>query len=415
MMEYFPRMIVGRDRVHLTPRSANRYIEAIYEMFKHVDQASGYSLVDFESPDLTLVPDTARSGRDWNEEEDEDMEESSGTEITPPTDPISPSRTLSMVSLSMLPITLPSMNNRPQRAPAILTGGNATAIRPSFPAITSNSGVRFAVPPPGFATTTTQPPPASAPVPPPTTWPTMLTPELSTSLSRIEQRLGLIEAKSIQDNIMMAVIKEDLDTEANRAMLDRLTIIGIKIQDLGRMKDDERNPLMKSKVEETIKKIVDDDQEFEVVFVRHLNRQSRSTDFTILEVRFKSEKQAADVRSSFIKKRNSAGLENINITPTVRLATRVRIEILQAIGIAMKKEDSSVTKTQCLQFVPKPVLKVFRSDSRGQEYSRVMTFADCIIWTLENDAEKSLGLKKAYDRAGSAFRGLMSQHFVIMA
>lgn len=243
----------------------------------------------------------------------------------------------------------------------------------------------------------------------------MLTPELSTSLVKIEERLGTLEAKSIQDNLMMASLKEEQDTEANRAMQDRLTIIGIRIPNINKMKDAEKNPAMKSKVEELVTKLKDHDKDCEVIFIRHLNRQAKRPENTVLEVRFKDERQAGMVRSNFIKNRESSDLENINITPTVRLATRVRVEILQSISDVIKRHDGSVVKIQCLQFVAKPILKVYRKGPRGEEYVKVMTFIDSVIWIKENALDDQLNLRKAYQRAGSAFRGTMGQHFVVMS
>jgi hypothetical protein len=243
----------------------------------------------------------------------------------------------------------------------------------------------------------------------------MLTPELSTSLSKIEQRLGALENKALRDNVMMATLREDQDTEANRAMLDRLTVLGIRIPNIRRMKDQDRIQMMRQKVEELFDKLKEEGQVYEIIFVKHLNRQARNPDNTVLEVRLGDSKQAGDIRSKFIQKRTSSEWENYNITPAVRLSTRVRVELLQAIGRVIKADDETVSRTQCLQFVPRPVLKVYRKDSRGNEFHRIMTFIDCVIWVMENNLEKSLDLKKAYERAGSNFSGTLAQHFVLMS
>jgi len=418
MTEYHTGLSIGRDRVHLVPRSAMKYVQSIYEAFRTIDQQQGYSIVEFESPDFTLTPANARLN--WEEDEDEDMDEDTdiGMEIFPPTESISPNRTLSMASASIL-TSMPSLNRIDQRSPTrtvILTGGNNVPIGPNL--AMGNPGVRFNVPPPGLSVAGNNVN-RNQLTPAPIAWPTMLTPELSTSLTRIEQRLGVLESKSLQDNLMMATIKEEQDAEANRNMLDRLTIMGIKITDVRKMKEAEKIPIMKSKLEELLQKLKEEGQAFEVVFVRHLNRQSkgqnRNQDYVIMEARFASAKQASDIRTNFIKKRNAPGLDGINITPAVRLSTRVRIELMQAVATELKKSDREITKTQCVQFVPKPVLKIFRNDSRGNEYSRIMTFSDCVVWVIENDAEKRLNLTKAYECAGSAFRGMMPQHFVIMS
>jgi hypothetical protein len=172
---------------------------------------------------------------------------------------------------------------------------------------------------------------------------------------------------------------------------------------------------MRQKVEDFINPLKEAEQEYEITFVKHLNQHSRNPDNTVLEARFKNEKQASSIRANFIKKKDHADFSSYNVTPAVRLATRVRIEIIQAVARVLKRTDSTVSKTQCLQFVPKPTLKVFRKDNGGNESSRVMSFVDCILWVLENELEKSVDLSKASQRAGSNFRSTMAQHFVIMS
>jgi hypothetical protein len=397
MTDYTNGLSIGSDRVHLVPLAARKYIELIYELFRKIEQETKLHIVDFESPDLTVMPD------------DMDTDHDAGIEVVPPNADISMNKTLSNVSPSMLRSSIQTSRQTPASlGNVLLTGGNAVLASNPHPAA-PHPGVRFSVPPPPI------PNPICASAPAPATWPTMLTPELSTSLARIEQRIGSLETKSLQDNIMMAALQEEQDTEANKTMLDRITILGIRIKNINKMRDAERNPLMRSKVEEFISQFKEKDQEYQIEFVRHLNRKSRFPDNTVLEVRFRDEAQARSIRTNYIKIRDNSDLDNFNVTPTVRLATRVRIEILQAVSKLVRQHDSSVSKVHCLQFVSKPVLKVFRKDVRGNEYPTVMSFIDCVIWTLENDLEKSLDLRKAYQKAGSAFKGRMSQHFVIMS
>ena len=79
----------------------------------------------------------------------------------------------------------------------------------------STQGMNFTVPPPppGFLATQGS-----------NAW---RTPEVNSSLALIERRLGRLEAKTFYDNVMMAGLQQEQDTEANRSMLDRVTISGI--------------------------------------------------------------------------------------------------------------------------------------------------------------------------------------------
>ena len=120
-----------------------------------------------------------------------------------------------------------------------------------------------------------------------------------------------------------------------------------------------------------------------------------------------------DLRTEFVKKQKSLA-EKININPLVRLATRVRIEILHSVAEAMKKLDHSIVKAYCLQYVPKPVIKIVRKSLTGNEFNTTVTFIDAIAWVKENEHRVLEDLKKARDRAGATYRGTMAQHFVIL-
>lgn len=397
---YAPDLKVGPDGVHLIPHAANKFIERIHQTFVRIDQDKGWNLAQVEASTGSVS---------WADDEEQRSDEF-GTPLVPPTNDVSPSRTLSMVSMSMLPsrsLTLQgprTLNTTQHRLFDLVgsgTGANATPIRPRGPFLHN-----YQMPPPSMPMRTA--PAASQP----STWPTMLTPELNSSLDKISLRVGYLETKSFHDNLMMAALKEAEDTEANRAMLNRVTVIGIKILDFHKMSNEEKVEAMKAKAQEVFDELAETGQKFEPVFVRHLNRKVRGQDSLILEVKLATEKQAIDLRANYVKKRE--GLGSINIVPVTRLSTRVRIEILQAVAPLVKRQDRSVSKVQCLQFQPKPVLKITKTDNRGNEAFRMMPFIECVTWIKENGLEKAVDLSKAYNRAGASFRGIMSQTFVLL-
>jgi hypothetical protein len=214
--------------------------------------------------------------------------------------------------------------------------------------------------------------------------------------------------------MMMATMKEEQDTEANKAMLDRLTVLGVRIPNLSRMKDKDKIEPMRNRIQEVFDKLADEGQKFVAGFVRHLNRQIRGNRSAVIEVKVESGKQAEEIRKNFVKKKDERDFEGINIVPTVRQSTRVRVEIMLAAATLIKQHDASVTKTQCLQYIPKPVLRITREDRAKQEYTRFMSFVEVIIWVKENGYEKDIDLRKARDRAGASFRSILQQTFVIM-
>ena len=97
------------------------------------------------------------------------------------------------------------------------------------------------------------------------------------------------------------------------------------------------------------------------------------------------------------------------------LATRVRIEILHSVVDLYKRHDPTVERAMCLQYIPKPVIKIIRKTAAGTESVRTMTFIEAVCWVKENDYCNSIKLARAYERAGSTFRATMAQHFVIMS
>ena len=91
------------------------------------------------------------------------------------------------------------------------------------------------------------------------------------------------------------------------------------------------------------------------------------------------------------------------------MATRVRVEILHSVATLIARNDSSVVRAMCLQYIPKPVIKIVHKSAGGGEHSRTMTFIEAVCWVKENGSSNSINLQKAYERAGAAFRGTLSQ------
>ena len=121
----------------------------------------------------------------------------------------------------------------------------------------------------------------------------------------------------------------------------------------------------------------------------------------------------------FIAARNSGGeaatsLSGINVAPVVRLATRVRVEIMRAIADQMKKMDKTIAKAFCLQFVPRPIIKIIRKNAAGVELTRTKSFIEAVCWAKEEDLIDVIDWKPANDRAGSSFAGRKPQFFVVL-
>ena len=212
---------------------------------------------------------------------------------------------------------------------------------------------------------------------------------------------------------MTAGLKEELDTEANKAMLNRVTVSGIEIPELQSAPEGERVKIIKAKICELFDLMKDPEQSYEILFVRHLNQQKRGAKSAVIEVKLANPKQAQEIRAAFVKKRKELPAK-LNVAPVVRLATRVRIEMMHAISELLKRHDQSVTSAYCLQYIPKPVIKVVRRSYAGVEVSRTMSFCDAISWVQMEGLVNVVDFRKARERAGASLRSTLSQHFVLL-
>jgi hypothetical protein len=60
------------------------------------------------------------------------------------------------------------------------------------------------------------------------------------------------------------------------------------------------------------------------------------------------------------------------------------------------------------------MIKIVRKDRAGNEVAKNMSFLESVSWVKENNCERTLDLRKAYERAGAAFRGTLQQTFVVL-
>ena len=403
----------GSDGTHLTQLSANRYIEHVNNFFIKVCTESGLAQVELSGPEAQSQP---RSG-DWSEEMEVGMEPEVDSEAVnslepPQEDELAPARAITMLSPSMLTQMRPTPSlagtasgspaHTMRNTPLNLSRNNRAPGQNRAPDATQARLINLASQTPD----TSRPPPALGQG-------RSNGPGLGPGTLTLEKRVSQLESNSFYTNLMTAILKEEQDTEANKALLNRVTVSGVVIENLTRMNDTDKVRAMRDKIEELFNQIKEPEQTLEVQFVRHLNKQVRGQKSAVIEVKLADAQQAKLLRAEFVKKFNVFG-KKINITPVVRLATRVRIEIMHSVCFYLKRNDPTITKAACLQFVPKPVIKVTRKTAGGTETSRTMTFADSINWVKENGLMDSIDLSKARDRAGASFRGTLQQHFVLL-
>ena len=376
--EYLKEINAGVDGTHLTKKSSQRYISRVHDLFEQVNKEARLSCVTFEAPPLE-----AAASANWADEMAAVQDEDAVSVLGPPdNDPPSPARTSSMMSESLLlpPSTQPSIS-------LINSETQQRLLRMAHP-----------VPLPDLS------------LPPPIAAAGRLQEQVNPP--GLDRRVAALESAAFFNNLTMAALKEEQDTEANKAMLNRVSVSGLVIEGIQSMVESERIQAMRNKVQEVIDLVKEPDQVFEIQFVRHLNRQ-RGQKYAVVEVKLADVKQAKMFRDNFVKKRKALP-EKVNVTPVVRLATRVRVEIMYSICTQLKKHDPSIIKAMCLQYVPKPVIKLVSKTTAGGELVRTMTFIDAIRWVKANGYFGKIDLSKAYDRAGASCRGTLAQNFVLM-
>ena len=373
----------GADGTHLTGNSAKHYIRQIQDFAVKIESASKVKCIEFDS-----TPE-GDPGMDWNEEMvASDIDKEAVNILVAPGDQDLP----------------------PPERSGTSSGSILAPPRLNFPADdTQQRLMRLASPIPF--------PDMSIP-PPGSTNSGRRTPQPETeevSLNSLARRVGALEAKTFYDNLTTASLKEELDSEANKAMLNKVTFSGVVIPGLEGLNDTDKIRVMRAKVQEIIELLQEPNQEFEVQFVKHLNKQVKGQKTSVLEVRFANSQQAMGLRAEFAKKQKTVTLPSkVNITPVVRLATRVRIEMMHSIANLIKQHDRAVTRAMCLQYIPKPVIKLSYKSAAGEDYSRSMSFIEAISWVKENGYQQTIDLKKARDRAGASFRSTLSQNFVLL-
>ena len=376
----------GADGVHLTRSSASKYIEAVNNFIIDLSKASGIGSIELLEPEAGGPIDLSASN--WAESMEESDPEAV-VNLTPPDDSV------------VTPSRIATMLHPPSMSPSILNMSGPRAFTEADSRIVGRTQTQQRL----LQLAGTMP---DLSIPPP-----QVSPLDQSAMAKLERRVGKLEAKSFHDNLTMALLKEEMDTEANKAMLNRVTISGINSEGLGGLQEPDKIKKMREKVKEVIDALKGEGQDYEVLFVRHLNKQKNGAKTAVIEVKLKDEKQAKELRAEFVKKRKSLD-DKINITPVVRLSTRVRVEMMHTIAEALKREDATVTKAHCLQFVPKPVIKVVRQTAGGSEVVRTMSFGEAISWVKLNCHRDTLDFKKARERAGATFRGTLAQNFVLM-
>ena len=227
--------------------------------------------------------------------------------------------------------------------------------------------------------------------------------------SNIETRVTKIEmdtkARNHNDSMVTARIREEIDWMMNVKKEDKLIVTGFVSQAAMPTDRVEKKNWLNAVAGEALNFLVAESADG-IQFVT-AGRQIANGLPTMLEVKMRTREMAINIRKEYAKKKkDKIEMGNLFVANSVTLATRVRTDILKAIGTKCSNAEFEMF---VVGFTSRPVLQVKRKDGSGQS---ALTFADAVakFGRLMSRGD----LQQAYGRAGTSFAGQMQQNFVVL-
>ncbi len=214
-----------------------------------------------------------------------------------------------------------------------------------------------------------------------------------------------LRERNLQDSIVTARIREEIDFMANIKKEDRMIITGLNSKIPMPKQTEEKKKWLNDIVGEILNKI-EPGAASHIVFASLGSRNQRF--IPLVEVKLDSRDLAMKIRKQFAQKKKETDFGRVFIANSVTLGTRVRVDILKAMAehYSTDKETLSVSA-----FISRPVLHV--KSKEGGFRVGTYNFSDALTKYGANLTQKELNA--AYKRAGSAFKGQMQQNFVVLS
>ena len=229
----------------------------------------------------------------------------------------------------------------------------------------------------------------------------------------IDQRLGKLEyeidERRWNDNLLFARTRKELDTATNKTKEDRIIITGLTSSTPPPRDKVQKSQWIRKIVADTLKRIKPD-FDGKIGFVNQGKNNGR--EIPMVEVKLDSVEAASTMRKAFADKRKEGDgttLGRLYVANSVTLSTRVRIEVMKAVA---KKLTTKTESAHVAAFSSRPILHVKTQKHGGDPEVRAFTFIDSVIRYGEILVQGDLA--EAYKKAGTAFRGQLEQHFVVM-
>ena len=322
------------------------------------------------------------------------------------------------------------LSQRPQDPPTAARSASMTANRTPQLSFSQSNPVPNLLMQPNFAGLVMQPPPIhqiSQHYPQVVTLPSQgpSNHDLLKMIEELSKRVETVEDKAFYDNLTFAAIKEDQDDVANKNNLNRVTITGVKIDDFGKLAENEKPPVMKTAVNTIIDLVTAEAEKAQrtVVFTRHRNQHIREARSVVIEARFQESKQAVAFRKDFVAKIKSQlaepegevspELKGLAVFPVQTLATRVRAALMKAMAKVIDDVTGPNITAYCQQYNTRPILKIVTKQGNSS-HIQSLGFVDSVLKLKYNDDLHKVALEEAYQIAGANFRGRFPQHFIIL-
>lgn len=226
---------------------------------------------------------------------------------------------------------------------------------------------------------------------------------------------SMLNSRFMNDNVMFARLRDEVDSEANRKKEDRTLVMGLEEpENLPRI-GQERNEILKGVAMEFCKAVnptFDGTILYAGTCGRSINRKMR------LEFRLESAEQAREIRKIFAVERAARRIKpelaNLQVMTMVTLATRIRMDIMKAIA---KRIETNEESAYVPNFLSRPIMHIKKKTKEGEtdrpgSFVKTLTFVESVC--LHGRALKRGDLDTAQGKANGHFRGTMRQHFLLL-
>ena len=228
--------------------------------------------------------------------------------------------------------------------------------------------------------------------------------EETTTEEKLKEVLADLEKRRVNDDMMFARLREELDFIANTKKEDRVMVTGMTTLAPKPTGQVDARAWIREVAESTLEAILPGSRAM-VQFVSP--NRSLGLEVPACEVKIKDREFAVKIRKEYGRLRKEGKLQGrVFVANCVTLGTRVRMEVLKAIG---KKCSGPGEDLFVHGFTSRPVLQV-KPKNGGPQFA--LTYVDAI--RRYGNRVKEADLCLAYERAGMSFVGQMRQNFIVL-